>query len=542
MAYVGLRPIQQSLSTATQYFNGDGTTLQFTLQQGIGKASDIIVAVGNTLQIPGTDYSASGTNLIFNAGKAPANGTNNLSVTYISGQLQTIYVTANAYPTGNTVSPSIYTTIAAATGIYWPSTTSMAFTASGNTRVTVSDAAQGVATSASTGALRVTGGLGVTGATYVGGQLNLTSGLTSNSTVTGALVVSGGVGMSGALTVGGTVTISGGLTVAGSFNTTSTNSLVVNTPFLFLANTNVGDAVDEGFVGTYNDGTTQRYTGLVRTQSDGRYKLFTNLTNQPSTLVDVANVSYRYADLWVANANITSTVSSVSSLTGALTVGGGIGIKGAFYVNSQNNSIAIGNGGTSGVGSIGASGAIFGAFWGTTANFNNTVTVNSSNQSVAIANGGTTGSGDIGASGAAFGTVYAKATSAQYADLAENYYADAEYAPGTVVHFGGEWEVSQCNDDMCPRIAGVVSTDPAHLMNDGIFSDPDRNKYVTAIALTGRVPCKVTGTITKGDMLVSAGNGRGRAEANPVMGSVIGKAVENFSGLEGVIEVVVGRV
>ena len=494
MAYVGLRPIQQSLSTATQYFNGDGTTLQFTLQQGIGKASDIIVAVGNTLQIPGTDYSASGTNLIFNAGKAPANGTNNLSVTYISGQLQTIYVTANAYPTGNTVSPSIYTTIAAATGIYWPSTTSMAFTASGNTRVTVSDAAQGVATSASTGALRVTGGLGVTGATYVGGQLNLTSGLTSNSTVTGALVVSGGVGMSGALTVGGTVTISGGLTVAGSFNTTSTNSLVVNTPFLFLANTNVGDAVDEGFVGTYNDGTTQRYTGLVRTQSDGRYKLFTNLTNQPSTLVDVANVSYRYADLWVANANITSTVSSVSSLTGALTVGGGIGIKGAFYVNSQNNSIAIGNGGTSGV-------------------------------------------GNIGASGATFNTAFLLATSAQYADVAENYQADAAYEPGTVLHFGGDFEVTLCDTDMCSRAAGIVSTRPAYRMNDGLTGD-----NVATVALLGRVPCKVQGNVTKGDMIVSAGNGRGRAEANPVMGSVIGKAVENFSGTEGVIEVVVGRV
>ena len=494
MAYVGLRPIQQSLSTATQFFSGDGTTLQFTLQQGVGKASDVIVAVGNTLQIPGNDYSASGTSLIFNAGKAPTNGTNNLSVTFISGQLQTLYVTANAYPTGNTVAPSIYSTTSPATGIYWPSTTSLAFSASGNTRVTVSDVSAGVSTSTTTGALRVTGGLGVTGATYVGGQLNLISGFTSNSTVTGALVVSGGIGVSGALNVGGTVTVSGGLTVAGSFNTTSTNSLVVNTPFLFLANTNVSDAVDEGFVGTYNDGSFQRYTGLVRTQSDGRYKLFTNLTNQPSTLVDVGNVSFRYADLWVGNANITSTVSSTTSTTGAMTVWGGLGVRSQIYVNSLNNSIAIGNGGTS-------------------------------------------GTGDIGASGATFGTAWLKATSAQYADVAEKYLADAEYAPGTVLEFGGEFEVTQSKEDMCAKVAGVVSTQPAYIMNGGLGGD-----FVTEVALLGRVPCKVQGTITKGDMLVSAGNGRARAEANPKMGSVIGKALENFDGQEGVIEVVVGRV
>ena len=498
MAYVGLRPIQNSLSTATQYFSGDGTTLQFSLQQGVGKASDIIVAVGSTLQIPGTDYSASSTSLIFNAGKAPTNGTNNISVTFISGQLQTIYVTANAYPAGNTVAPSIYSTLSAASGLYWPSTNSLGLTVSGNTRVTISDAAQGVATSATTGALRVTGGLGVTGATYVGGQLNLTSGLTSNSTVTGALVVSGGIGVSGALSVGGTVTVSGGLTVAGSFNTTSTNSLVVNTPFLFLANTNVGDAVDQGFVGTYNDGTTQRYTGLYRAQSDGRYKLFTNLTNPPSTLVDSANVSYRYADLWVGNANVTSTVSSTTALTGAMTVWGGLGVRSQIYVNSLNNSIAIGNGGTSGV-------------------------------------------GNIGASGATFNTVFAQATTAQYADLAEKYVSDAAYEVGTVMAFGGQFELTQSVVDMDPTVAGVVSTKPGFLMNEGMEYDSLNGQHAVELALSGRVPTKVVGKINKGDMLVSAGNGHARAEANPKIGTVIGKALENFDGLEGVIEVVVGR-
>jgi uncharacterized protein YjbI with pentapeptide repeats len=493
MAYIGFAPVVQTTSTATQQFNGDGTTLQFNLQQGISKASDIIVQVGNALQIPGTDYYVTSTALIFNAGKAPTAGTNNVSVTFIAGGLATINITTTAYPIGNTVAPSIFATTSSATGIYWPSTTSLAFTASGNTRVIVSDASGGVATSTTSGALRVQGGLGVSGDTYVGGVLNAAAVTPSSSTTTGALVVSGGLGVAGATYIGGSMTVSGGLTVAGTFNTTSTNSLTINTPFLFLANTNVGDAIDQGFVGQYVD-TATRFTGLVRTASDGRYKLFANLTNPPSTLVDTANVSFRYADMWVANSNITSTVQSVSSLTGAMTIWGGLGIRNQIYVNDQNNAIAIGNGGTSGV-------------------------------------------GNIGASGATFNTAFLRSTSAQYADVAEKYLADADYEAGTVLDFGGAEEVTLCDTDMSRKLAGVVSTQPAYLMNDAIQGD-----HTVALALLGRVPCKVRGPIAKGDMLVSAGEGHARAETLPQIGTVIGKALEDFVGDHGVIEVVVGRV
>jgi hypothetical protein len=289
------------------------------------------------------------------------------------------------------------------------------------------------------------------------------------------------------------MTVAGGLTVAGAFNTTSTNSLTINTPFVFVANTNVGDAIDQGIVGTYNDGV-QRYTGVYRSQSDGRWKIFANLTNPPTTLVDSANVSYRYADLWIGNCNVTSVTDSTTSLTGAMTVWGGLGVRGTTYLNSLNNAIAIGNGGTSGV-------------------------------------------GNIGASGATFNTAFLKSTSAQYADVAENYQADAQYEPGTVLHFGGDFEVSLCDTDMCSRVAGVVSTRPAYRMNDGLQGD-----NVATVALLGRVPCKVRGPIVKGDMLVSAGEGYARAENLPQVGTVIGKALEDFNGDHGVIEVVVGRV
>ena len=132
--------------------------------------------------------------------------------------------------------------------------------------------------------------------------------------------------------------------------------------------------------------------------------------------------------------------------------------------------------------------------------------------------------------------ITATSTSARYADLAENYTADAEYAPGTVVSFGGDAEVTVNGVDMDRKVAGVVSTDPAHLMNADCAGN-----HVVALALQGRVPCKVVGAVAKGDMMVAAGNGFARAEADPKVGSIIGKALEAHEGDEGVIEVAVGR-
>lgn len=127
------------------------------------------------------------------------------------------------------------------------------------------------------------------------------------------------------------------------------------------------------------------------------------------------------------------------------------------------------------------------------------------------------------------------ATSAQYADLAENYVADKDYGPCTVLEFGGSCEVTIAEDGT-RAVAGVVSTNPAHLMNSGC-----QGEHVIAVALIGRVPCKVRGKIRKGDMLVSAGGGYARPDHSPQLGSVIGKALEDYEGDDGIIEIVVGR-
>jgi hypothetical protein len=123
---------------------------------------------------------------------------------------------------------------------------------------------------------------------------------------------------------------------------------------------------------------------------------------------------------------------------------------------------------------------------------------------------------------------------ASYADLAEYYEADQHYAPGTVLEFGGDKEVTIAQDGTT-RVAGVVSTNPAYAMNANCRG------IATPIALQGRVPTKVRGTIRKGDMMVSGGNGFARPWNNPQMGMVIGKALENFDGVEGVIEIAIGR-
>ena len=106
-----------------------------------------------------------------------------------------------------------------------------------------------------------------------------------------------------------------------------------------------------------------------------------------------------------------------------------------------------------------------------------------------------------------------------------------------MLSFGGHHEVTISDVDHDVTIAGVVSTAPSHLMNAGLVGN-----HVATIALVGRVPCLVEGPVSKGDMMVSAGNGRARSESDPKMGSVIGKSLENFSGSSGIIEVVIGRV
>lgn len=134
--------------------------------------------------------------------------------------------------------------------------------------------------------------------------------------------------------------------------------------------------------------------------------------------------------------------------------------------------------------------------------------------------------GTIGNATTWFGNAYVKAVNALYADLAENYTADAEYAPGTVVIFGGINEITTTTEFADERVAGVVSTNPAYLMNS---SQPG-----TAVALRGRVPVRVIGPVTKGDSLVTSARsglaesvGRSRDYAQAVFAKALETVTDN---------------
>ena len=126
---------------------------------------------------------------------------------------------------------------------------------------------------------------------------------------------------------------------------------------------------------------------------------------------------------------------------------------------------------------------------------------------------------------------------ATYADLAEYYEGDKEYKPGTVLVFGGDKEVTTTGQMNDTRLAGVVTTNPAYIMNS------EQTGIKVCIALAGRVPCWVVGRVKKGDMLTTATTWGCAVKANnPTIGAIIGKALEDKdSGEAGIIQIAVGR-
>lgn len=151
---------------------------------------------------------------------------------------------------------------------------------------------------------------------------------------------------------------------------------------------------------------------------------------------------------------------------------------------------------------------------------------------------GSNGVGNIGSASSVFNTVFARATSAQYADVAERFAADTELEPGTVVEIGGLAEITASQSDLSENVFGVISTQAAYLMNSAAGDD----RTHPPVAMTGRVPVRVRGIVRKGDRLVSAGEGRARAaapgEATPF--NTIGRALEDkLTQQDGMVEAIV---
>jgi len=392
-----------------------------------------------------------------------------------------------------------------------------------------------------------------------GGNIRANVGGTTVQTISAGLVA-----ITGDLSVTGNATLSGN--ILGDRIQNGTTSFDIQTAS-GNANINIGG------------------TGNLAVFSPGVLNMTGNITPTANITYDLGTTTNRWKDIWLANSTIylgnsqisanatsliltnpsggqtvlagaTASITGASvSVTGAVTaasVVGGVITGSSTSVTGTTTAASVVGGvitgssasvtgavtGASVVGGVmtGSSISVSGAVTGASLTTAGTLTVNSGGAAIAIVNGSTDGIGNIGSSGDGFNTVFAKATSAQYADLAEKYVADAEYAPGTVVVFGGTHEVTVNATDADRKVAGVVSTNPAYIMNDRLDSE-----FTATVALTGRVPTLVVGPVRKGDLMVAAGLGRARAEADPKVGTVIGKALEDFDGVEGTIEVVVGR-
>ena len=206
-----------------------------------------------------------------------------------------------------------------------------------------------------------------------------------------------------------------------------------------------------------------------------------------------------------ANVRINATEASTSTTTGALTVAGGVGIGGNLYIGGSADDAIIATGNVNLAGNI--------------LPITSNVLYN------------------IGSVTSWWNVFYGKSTQAQYADLAENYESDNNYVPGTVVIFGGDKEITTTNISHDTRVAGVISENPAYLMNAASAGQP--------VAFTGRVKCYVKGPVSKGTVLTTSdvsGTAESLDYALHKPGCVLGKSLDTIVDTSiQLIEIVVGR-
>ena len=227
-----------------------------------------------------------------------------------------------------------------------------------------------------------------------------------------------------------------------------------------------------------------------------------------ATITDTSAVAHFVIELY-ANNSIVGIISKDQSFTPNSAVPGGWGTQavkpGLTLATGIANNAFWGNA----TNSLSLNGLSGNSFMRTDANTSTsgTITVNTGGNPTAIINGAGNAIGNIGSSGSYFNQIFAQATTALYADVAERFAADEVYTPGTVVELGGSAEITMVKSDASNNVFGVISTRPAFTMNGGA----GENDTHPPVAMTGRVPVRVTGVVCKGDRLVSAGEGIARS-------------------------------
>lgn len=337
-------------------------------------------------------------------------------------------------------------------------------------------------TSTTTGAVRVSGGLGVAGNTFMS-NLEIVSGGNVRANLQGRIFTAAqpqitSVGTLSTLAVGGQ---------------TTARDIVPETNLTYQIGTGSSTrwskiwAFDIDMSGVLTGGTVNSTGGA----HSGNLEINTPTAAGLSTTTAVAELfNINATTIRIGGGGQTqfrNATAATSSGTGAVVVTGGLGVGTGLYNSGVHESLGNIVAGATTVSTSATTGAL-------------------------VVRGGAGIAGDIYTSGSIVPTanvtqnlgtvsnwwnlIYGESIHAQYADLAENYVADDDYAPATVVVFGGEQEITTTTTYADTRVAGVISSNPAYLMNAASAGLP--------VALRGRVPVQVLGPVSKGDLLVTS--------------------------------------
>jgi len=361
----------------------------------------------------------------------------------------------------------------------------------------------------------VTGGNIVT-AGQVTATANITGGnIISAAAVSGVSLVSSGNVDSGNLRTAGQISAAGNITsaanVAGTYFIGNGSALTGLS--LGVSVTKFVNGTSEGNVGTSGGNINFNVGGVSNVVVIDTSTLYANVLSAQSITKSGTN----------AVGNIGSSSSFFNTVFGNIYNGTVISVAGNVTGANINTGGLVSAGTT-----VSATGNITGG---------NMITAGLVS-TASITKTGSNAVGNIGSSSNYFNQVFATATTALYADVAERFAADEVLEPGTVVELGGSQEITRAVTDLSENVFGVISTRPAYTMNGGAGEDSTHPK----VAMTGRVPVNVIGIIRKGDRLVAAGAGLARA-ARPgeaTAFNVIGRSlVDKHTTQQGTVEAIV---
>jgi len=472
------------------FFIGDGGFLS-----NVTAASNVAVTqIANGTSVVG--ISSSGGNVEITSGGTLVFQTDGTTVDVIVPM-----TTANITATGNISGTYILGDGSQLTGL--PAGDSIT---SGTSNVTVASNANTTVGVAGTTVLDV----GSTGSA-VTGLISATGNITATGNVAGGNIVTGGAVVATGDVSGATITGDGSALSALNGSNITTGTVAAARVATLNQNTT-------GTAGGLSSAVTVELTGPVTgsatfTSAGDTASIGTTLTADPViTLTGAVTGSATMTNLGNVSIATTATSDPTITLAGDLTGSATLTNLGNATLTATiaSNSVALGTdttgsyvqqGATSGSGISGSVNSEAGTF---------TVTSNATSSNTGSTIVFRDGSGDFSA-----GVITATATQARYADVAENYLADHEYLPGTVISIGGVCEITECGLGNFP--AGVISTDPAYLMNSDLTAG-------LPVALLGRVPVRVFGSVQKGQKVYS--DIMGRASKNSE-GHLVGIALED---------------